>query len=140
MNRPVNMLADINANHQFLGYTSSNTKGRQINTLIQHRTLQHIGPHFPTSYTRNRGTTPDIILTNFKIHHNTYITQGPITTSDHIPIILDISTAPIVIPAFPRPILSKANWEKVTHDLQTSITQPDLQHASLEEIDTAIDK
>ncbi len=105
------MLADLNANHPTLGYTHSNTKGRQLNTLIQNRLIQHIGPEFPTYYTHRRGTTPDIILTNHRTYHNTHTISGPLTTSDHIPIIFTISTATILIPSPTRPNYSKANWE-----------------------------
>lgn len=94
-NIPVYMAADLNANHPAFGYYSTNTKGRQIYTLMQNRLMQHIGPHFPTFYTQRRGTNPDIVLTNFKTHHNINITQGPLTTSDHIPIIITLSASPI---------------------------------------------
>ena len=121
-NIPVYLIGDLNANHPTLGYNHSNTKGRQINRLIQQRTLQHIGPDFPTFYTQGRGTTPDIILTNNRTYHNTHATPGPLTTSDHIPVILTISIAPILIPATKRPNYGKANWEqfkaKVDQELQ----------------------
>ena len=80
--------------------------------MIQNRTIQHIGPDFPTFYTQTRGTAPDIILTNYRTYHNTHIRPGPLTTSDHIPIVLTISTSPILIPAPLRPDFKKANWEK----------------------------
>ena len=105
----VYLIADLNANHPRLGYRSTNTKGRQLHRFIQHRTLQHIGPDFPTYFVHNTATTPDIILTNFRTHHNTLISQDPLTTSDHIPIQLTISTSPILIAAPPRLNFARAN-------------------------------
>lgn len=82
----VYLIADLNASHPTLGYRTTNTKGTQLHRLIQHKTLQHFGPDFPTYLAHNTATTPDIILTNHTTHHNTLIAQGPLTTSDHIPI------------------------------------------------------
>lgn len=78
--QPVNMIADLNANHPTLGYRTTNTKGRHIHTLINNRTLQHIGPHFPTYLAHNTRTTPDIILTNFRTHTSHNNPWPPVTT------------------------------------------------------------
>lgn len=134
---PVYMLADLNANHPNLGYTHSNNKGRQINTLIQNRLIQHVGPDFPTYYTHRRGTTPDIILTNHRTYHNTHAVEGPLTTSDHIPIIYTIATAPIPIPAPPRPNYNKANWETFKRHVTNTLHTNTLHEETLETIDTA---
>lgn len=60
------MLADLNANHSYLGYRRTNTSGRQLTTLIANRTIRHLGPHFPTYLAHNTATTPDVILSNNK--------------------------------------------------------------------------
>lgn len=138
-NCPVYMLADLNANHPTLGYTHTNTKGRQLNTLLQNRLIQHIGPEFPTFYTQRRGTTPDIMLTNYRTYHNTNITPGPLTTSDHIPIILTISTTPILIPVNPRPNYKKANWEKFEATVTNSLSNDNLNNSIIETIDSAVE-
>ncbi|MPC45904.1 hypothetical protein E2C01_039610 [Portunus trituberculatus] len=70
---------------------------------------------------------------------HTHITQGPLTTSDHIPIILDISTTPILARAPPRPNLTKVNWDEIKNKINSTIKQQNLKHASLEKINTAID-
>lgn len=95
---PVYMITDLNANHPFLGYRSTNVKGRQLFHLTNNGTLKHIGPQFPTFISHNAATTPDIILTNSRTYHNTHITQGALTASDHLPIILTISAKPILTP------------------------------------------
>ena len=139
-NIPVYMVADLNANHPTLGYRHTNTKGRQLHHLIQNRTLQHIGPHFPTFISHQSATTPDIILTNLHTYHNIHITQGPLTSSDHIPVILNISTTPIQTPTTPRPSYKQANWENFTEELTHTCNTVEPQHnLTLEEIDTEID-
>lgn len=138
--QPVYMIADLNANHPLFGYNHTNTKGNQLQKMIDNRLIQHVGPHFPTFFTRNRRTNPDIILSNNSTYHNYHITQGPITTSDHIPIIMTISSSPILIPSPARKNLKKANWENFSEEINNNMTIPNLQEASLEEIDQEIEK
>lgn len=140
-NIPVYMLADLNANHPVLGYTHTNTKGRQIHRLLNNATIQHIGPHFPTFVSHTSATTPDIILTNNNTYHNTHIVQGPLTTSDHFPIIMTIATKPIPIPIPPRPSFKRADWNNFKQDLINRMQSPHLPpHPTLEDIDDSIDK
>lgn len=137
---PVYMLADLNANHPTLGYRHSNTAGRQLHNMILNRTLQHIGPHFPTYFSANSSTTPDIILSNYRTHHNTHATPGPLTTSDHTPIIFTISSSPIQIPTTPRPSYSQAKWEDLKNEVHERINNTLFpEHPTLEEIDREIE-
>lgn len=52
-----------------------------------------------------------MILSNNKIYHNINIEQGPVTQSDHLPIICTITTEAITSIAPPRYKYSHANWE-----------------------------
>lgn len=70
--------------------------------LLDNNKLKYLGPQFPTYISTNSNTTPDIILGNSKIYHNYKIEQGPITASDHIPIIFTITTQAVKIPSTPR--------------------------------------
>lgn len=138
-NIPVYMLADLNANHPILGYTHTNTKGRQIQHLLTQNTIQHLGPHFPTFLCHTNATTPDIILANNNIYHNINISQGPLTASDHLPIVMTIATKPIPIPIPPRPNFKRANWNRFKQDLTEKLPDPSLPpHQTLEEIDETI--
>lgn len=138
-NIPVYMLADLNANHPILGYNHTNTKGKQIQHLITQNTIQHLGPHFPTFHSHTSATTPDIILANHNIYHNINITQGPLTTSDHLPIIMTIATKPIPIPIPTRPDFKRANWDQFKQDLNDKLPNPSLNpQQTLEEIDETI--
>jgi hypothetical protein len=76
--------------------------GKQIATLIDRGHSNHIGPYFPTFITHRSKTTPDIILSNRHAFHNHFSEPGPVTPSDHIPIIFKISTNPIQIKIKPR--------------------------------------
>lgn len=138
-NTQVYMLADLNAKHPAFGYRRSNVAGRQLHNLILQHTLQHRGPHFPTYLAANTSTAPDIFLTNLKTYHNTHIEAGPLTTSDHLPIILTISASPIQVPAPPRPNYKQADWVKFKEEIEretnrSTFTNP----ATLEEIDQEI--
>lgn len=139
-NIPVYMLSDLNANHPTFNYRTTNTKGRQLNRLIQDRIIQHVGPHFPTFISRNYTSTPDIILTNTRTYHNMHITQGPLTTSDHIPIVCTLSLTPTQIPCLPRPNLRQADWEKIQNEIKEKFEDPEIiENPTLEEIDDFID-
>ena len=136
---PVYLMADLNANHTCLGYRTVNTQGKEIHRLIQTGIIQHIGPNFPTYFSARAKTTPDIILTNYRTHHNTLIEQGPLTTSDHLPIIVTISSTPIYTPAPPRPNYRQANWADYQTHINTHLDNNNLNDATPEDIDTAIE-
>lgn len=111
------MLTDLNANDPFLGYRHSNTKGRQIHQLIQDNIIRHIGPHFPT-----------------------YIARGPLTTSDHIPILCQIPVNPIQVPTLPRPNFRQAKRKEFTEEIQQKYRYPSINdNPTLEDIDKYID-
>ena len=55
---------------------------------------------------------PDLILGNRQANFHTYIYEGQLTTSDHIPIICKIATKAILIPIKERRNLNKTDWIK----------------------------
>ena len=81
---------------------------------------------------------PDIALTNKQAHLNTYLKAGPLTPSDHLPIIMKISTNPIQIPITPRLQFSKSNWTLYKQTLFNFET-PNLAQETLENIDLHIE-
>ena len=107
---PVYFFGDLNANHRSLGYSSTNRRGTQIATLINHNRIKHLGPHFPTRLAHSTARSPDIALTNNEVFANSHLRQGPLTPSDHHPIIAIITTDPIQIPIKPRFQFSKTDW------------------------------
>jgi hypothetical protein len=131
---PVYFLGDINAKHRILGHTNNNNRGKHLNSIITRHKCKHIGPYFPTFITYRSTTSPDIVLQNTHAYHNIHLRPGPITPSDHIPIIATISANPIQIPIKPRKQFHKADWIQYKHIL-SSVTPPSQQEPTLEEID-----
>ena len=93
-NCPVYFLRDLNAHHRAFDYGNNDNKGNLLIQCINRGILKHKGPDFDT-LTNSKGR-PDIILTNRRGYLNMTITEGDITTSDRIPIIVKISTKPII--------------------------------------------
>ena len=135
---PVYVIGDLNARHRVLGHNNQNPVGLGLATLIHNNKLRHIGPEFPTFLRHNASTKPDIVLSNSVAYHNTHMEAGPLTTSDHIPIILKITGNPIQIPIKPRFQFNKGNWEDYKAELE-NIVPPDLNGVSCQEIDNHLD-
>ena len=74
---PTYIIGDLNAHHQTIDKKRSNNVGKALMMMIDNNKLKHIGPDFPTFYSYNTSTTPDIILTNNKTYHNLQIHPGP---------------------------------------------------------------
>ena len=138
MTNPTYILGDFNAKHWTLGHNYNNNRGKNIDQLIRQDKCIHIGPNFPT-FINHRGTTsPDIVLTNRQTFHNITLTPGPLTPSDHIPIIARISANPIQIPIKPRLHYHKADWDKYKDELN-DVDVPTDPTPTLEDIDEYLD-
>ena len=117
----------------------SSIGGRSLNALIDHGIMQRIGPSFPTFYTPTTSTQPDIVLINRIVTYNYFVTVGSATTSDHIPILMRISTAPIQVEIPLRKSFRKADWEKYIRILMKH--HQDLKDGDLLEIiDRAVER
>ena len=137
---PVVIAGDLIARHSTLGYRSTNQVGRDLIEYFRRQTARHIGPHFPTYYGPLTATSPDIVITNQAFHLAHSITPGPLTSSDHIPLIIDISSSPIMSPTLPTYSFHKTDWDSFKRDDQLQMPdQNDLMGATLEEIDVAVD-
>ena len=100
--KPVYLLGDLNARHQTFGNrTGSNPVGHALARLMREGKYHHLGPHFPTLIRRNCATNPDLVLTNRRAFLNHHLREGEISTSDHLPVIMTLSTNPIQIPSVP---------------------------------------
>lgn len=137
--QPTYILGDFNARHHIFGNKNTNNVGKSLDTLIRAGRLKYLGPDFYTYLGHRTTSTPEKIFTNNKAFLNYYIQPGPITTSDHIPIIFTVSTSPIQIETKRRFTMSKANWEGFKQDLiQHQI--PNLDLSQLEDIDRELKK
>ena len=105
------IIGDINARHTTLGHTNNNAFGNALNLLLRNNQIVHLGPDFKTVVTPRGVGNPDVILGNNKIHFNLLIDQGPITSSDHLPVIVKLATKPIAIQPVKKRNFKKANWQ-----------------------------
>ena len=85
--------------------------------LIDHNKLIHFGPDFPTFISHNKPSAPDIILSNNKTYHNINITQGLTTPSDHLPILINITSHALQTPTPTTYSMKKANWEEFQNNI-----------------------
>lgn len=131
---PVYLFADLNASHPSLGNASANHSGKQLHSLIAQGKITHIGPYFPTLITHRSTTSPDRVLHNNRAFHNIHLQPGPITPSDHIPIIGTISANPIQIPIRQRKSFFRANWTQYK-EILSHHPVPSMPDPTLEEID-----
>ena len=86
--------------------------------MINNNLVTHWGPEFPT-LVRREGK-PDISLSNKKAFLNMAIENGKITTSDHLPVIVILSTKAIS-KVEERMNYNKADWEKYKRLIEDKI-------------------
>ena len=120
-NHPTYIVGDLNARHPYLKNKDTNNVGKGIKMFIDNNELAHIGPNFPTFYSYKSATTPDIILANNKTFHNLEITPGPVTPSDHIPILIKITSKAVKIPTATGLNTNKTNWEKYKEEINNKL-------------------
>ena len=137
---PVYVIGDFNGNHPAFGYQTDNNVGRALVNMMDQGRLHHLGPNFTTwaSFNGRLSSRPDQIFTNGKHHHCHHISPGPVTSSDHLPMILDISCDAIKVPAPTRYVYNRADWAAFTAEVE-AITQPiHLDGQTIQSIDTAL--
>ena len=115
------LIADLNARHPLWGHATTNALGNNIATQITRQNIQYLGPEFKTHLGMGRWSTPDIILTNRHNTFNYHIERGPLTTSDHLPVIVTIATKPIIIHHSPTYNDKRTDWEEYKRQIDTEI-------------------
>ena len=124
MNIPVYFAGDLNARLPALGYGDTNNKGREIQRLMGMNKIIHMGPDFRTLV--HRGGRPDIVFSNRQAFLNYAIIRGSLTTSDHFPLILKLSTKPILKNVEKVRCIRRTNWDnfrdKVRDRIRNSFT------------------
>lgn len=95
-NVPVYVIGDLNANMRLAGYARDNLNGNVVRRLIARNKITYLGPDFRTLV--DRPGKPDTVLSNRSAFLNYAIEQGTLTASDHLPLIIKISTKPIIKP------------------------------------------
>ena len=137
-NLPVYIIGDLNARHSSLGHTTNNAVGNAVNNLINRNLITHLGPEFKTWISPIGSGTPDIVLANQHAHYNIAIKQGPLTSSDHLPVIIKLSTKPILISGNKRYKIEEADWAKFKKEIQgkvnTITTQEEIGKAQIDKM------
>ena len=137
---PAYILADTNAKHTIYGDTRNNTVGTTLADLTNRGKVINLGPDFPTFIGHATMTKTDKIHSNNKAFFNYEIEQGPITPSDHIPMIFTISTTPIQKPLpKERYQMHKADWTAFKTILNNIETR-ELDKEDIERIDEEIER
>ncbi len=139
-NIPVYILADLNAKHTAFKHSNNNQHGHELLQLTQLKRLRFLGPDFPTCFTHNGNGRPDLILSNRQsllFHH--YISHGPLCGSDHVPLILKISSNPISIPSPPVSDYRSADWETFKKTLTDLHRPTQLEGQPYTDIDSALE-
>ena len=119
---PVYLIGDFNATHQHWGYTYSNNRGREIVDLIRRNICTFQGPDFNTIINATGAGKPDLVLSNRNAFLHNHITEGHLTTSDHLPMVITISTKPIMVPTTMKLNLKKTNWENFKEKVEERMT------------------
>ena len=99
--------------------------------------MLHLGPYFSTFININSATTPDKIFSNKHHYRNCFAESGEITTSDHVPIILKLSTKPFIKET---PLIyktNKANWELFKETVNKNIKPKMLNECNIEQLEEA---
>ena len=141
-NEPVYLLGDLNAHHPMFGYQHTDLKGREISNLINRNIVSYLGPEFSTLVAAN--TKPDVVLGNRHAFYNIIITEGEITTSDHLPIIVKFSTKAIVKDLAKKSKFKNADWDKfksiIDREIDIELNNEPLEGEGInqEKIDNAI--
>ena len=122
-NIPAYLIGDLNARHTSLGQSSNNLMGKEIVRLINQNMITHLGPDFDTFLSPTGKGKPDIILGNRNIYMNLAIKRGPVTTSDHLPLIITLATKPIMIPQRVMLDEKKANWDMFQREVEQNMEE-----------------
>lgn len=136
---PVLLAGDLNARHHILDHGNDNAIGELIYQYMRGGNATHVGPFFKTYVTPRASGTPDIVLVNNKFNYNIQISPGPLTTSDHLPLVIRMSTSPLQVPVPPRLNFHNANWENFATQL-SSFTIPNLDRQPRQKIDEQLDR
>ena len=133
INVPTYIIGDFNGRHTHFGYRDNNTVGKSLLNLINQGKMIHLGPHFPTYFSHNSSINPDKIFSN-KHHYLNYISDpGEITTSDHLPTIIKLSTTPFITKRQKVYNMRKANWDLFQHNIDSKINVTNLEGKNIEE-------
>ena len=118
-NLPIFFAGDLNAAHTDFFHNDNNRHGCQLSGLFKAHNLHYLGPDFHTFFggAGNKGR-PDLVFANrMALPYHSHCSPGPMIGSDHVPVIIRISTSPIRAPTHSHFCYKRANWEDFAQDL-----------------------
>ena len=141
---PTLIISDFNAHHSKFDNSSihnwnGDSRGKALYSLSTSKQLDFLGPYFSTYVVNNRRGKPDLIFGNKYLkpfHH--LIEPGNSIGSDHIPIILRLSTCPFKIPFEPKQNPNKLNILEYKNSL-SSLPVTSLDNKPVSEVDVVTD-
>ena len=138
---PMYVLGDFNARHRIFGHTRDyNPVGVSLEGLITGGVLEHLGPPFKTFANHLGAGTPDLILTNRRTVHCHRILPGPGNTSDHLPMLMEISCSAIHVPAPERFVYSQADWPAYTAAVSNATVDLQLDGQPVQAVEDAVNQ
>lgn len=94
---------------------------------LRYQTARHIGHSFRRTTAPLSSTSPDIVLTNFMTSFSYSIIPGPLTSSNHIPVIPDISSSPVLLPIHKTHAFYRTDWDAFKYDANLDMSDlPDV--------------
>ena len=115
-----------------------NNKGTLLKELVERHNMKYLGPDFPTLVKRNG--RPDAISGTKWAHFNITIKPGELTSSDHIPLYIKISTRAIPKETVNKFNYKKANWDKYKRIIESNTTLNDMNNKSKDKIDSEVNE
>lgn len=129
---------DFNAKHPLWHSHSTNQAGK---TLFDHATINDyniLAPDSPTHFPTIRNHRPDVLdIALVKLNLHTRITNLNALSSDHNPILLEISGSPIS--SLPPSTNRFINWKSFTNMLQNHPCSTNPSTSNIQEIDNSIE-
>ena len=136
------LLGDLNARHWALGHShrDNNQLGNFVARILQNGEAFHLAPELLTHIRVTSATTPDIVMGNADATLNLHLRTGPLSTSDHLPIVVTISTNPLLIDtAIYRDNINRADRDGMQKQLQSLHTKVQVQEATMSEAQSGHD-
>ena len=132
--------ADLNAKHQQWGSRTTNSRGRTLLSVLNSQNFTLLPPNSPTYWPTDPNRNPDIL--DFFIHNglgalNHSVARLDELSSDHSPLILQVSLAPIPKPSPPSFIRGPVNW-KLFHQILSDKIDLRVTLKTSEDLDNAV--
>ncbi len=131
------IIGDCNGRHTSFGNKENNTVGKSLINLINLGKIIHLVPHFPTLLSHNSRTTPEKFFVSKHHYLNISCEPGEITTSDHLPVIIKLSTTPFLLEKQKVYKKNNADWELFQNKLNTQINLTNLDGNTIKQLEEA---